>query len=178
VNSSRRAYLFDLDETLISSRSAIVEAYAEIGVIMPDDAWGKPWAEWLPQVCGDTRTAEKIHKMKTMKYAAKIDTLRILPPGLCARRLISRAQSVGVLTAASRDSTYAIMNHILPGVSWISGLSWQMKREVLEKHGGPGYYIDDNEEQGRAITKDLDWTFVHYSGQKSEQLWELLWKSE
>ena len=40
-------YLFDLDGTLVNTRLAVKEAYRQVGIEMPDDAWGKPWTEWL-----------------------------------------------------------------------------------------------------------------------------------
>ena len=41
-----RVFVWDLDGTLLDSRDAVRRAYLEAGVVMPDDAWGKPWQVW------------------------------------------------------------------------------------------------------------------------------------
>jgi phosphoglycolate phosphatase-like HAD superfamily hydrolase len=67
-------YVFDLDGTLVNSRAAVTEAYRRAGVVMPEDAWGKPWQEWL--VDPVTRALRHdVHNEKNRIYLSVLEEL-------------------------------------------------------------------------------------------------------
>lgn len=93
------AYVFDFDGVLVDTEALVRKAYREVGVTMPEGAWGKPWWMWL-----DDPSA---HARKTVRYVEMIRngelSLGLLPPLDVAVRLMREGASVFILTGASRE---------------------------------------------------------------------------
>ena len=60
--------VFDVDGVLVDTRELVVQAYRDVGVEMPENAWGLPWHEWLPALVGDDGRAAELHREKTRRY--------------------------------------------------------------------------------------------------------------
>jgi phosphoserine phosphatase len=89
-------YLFDLDGTLVDTRLAVKEAYRQVGVEMPDGAWGKPWTEWLNN--------KQVHKAKAKAYP---NTLKAFAQELPLYHY-AHQHKCPVITGASREAVRAI----------------------------------------------------------------------
>ena len=95
-------WAFDLDGTLVHTKLAVVASYAHVGIIMPDDAWGKPWHEWL--LTADGRPDHASHARKNDVYANYLGHLA-RPTGLLNFAVSNRCP---VLTGASTAAVDAI----------------------------------------------------------------------
>lgn len=89
-------YIFDLDGTLVDTRTAVVEAYREAGIELPEGAWGKPWTNWLKD--------KRIHDEKARLYP---EMLRQHAEELPLYRY-AHQHSCPVITGASREAVRAI----------------------------------------------------------------------
>lgn len=109
-----KRYVFDLDDTLFLTKDLVVKAYLRAGVVMPEDAWGKPAYEWLPQIAG--RLWMNTHVSKNEIYT------RILLASPPERTTAARAMvdlSLGgcetyVLTGASKAATNVLLSGFQP----------------------------------------------------------------
>ena len=104
-------HVFDMDGTLVDSRDAVRASYADVGITMPDDAWGKPWRHWLPQLCSrSTELAQEVHQNKNEAYMRRIGQVRPLP---LARSLALLHGRIGMRTAVVTGASHAAAHHIL-----------------------------------------------------------------
>lgn len=103
---ARVCYVFDMDGVLMDSKDAVFEAYERAGVIMPEDAWGKPWQDWLIRECnGDEKHAQKVHTVKNQMYLETLEFYaRWKPARHLAAQLIAADEMVRVITGASIDA--------------------------------------------------------------------------
>lgn len=100
-------YVFDLDGTLVDTRRAVFEAYKMAGAIMPDDAWGKPAREWLPQLVGEKR-AEAVHHLKVVAYPAML-VQYVKPLPLLGYALHTESP---IITGASANSVMIVNSYV------------------------------------------------------------------
>ena len=174
-----------MDETLIQSKDVVVKLYKELGVDMPEDAWGKPWREWLPEAMGMPEfEAEFLHTEKTARMLK--EDLRWLPMvDVIVDAVINRQIPWGIMTGASRQMLYRIsielqnIVQIPPGVM-VAEARIHEKREVLLRvsMSRPDIricYVDDDLEMGREIVKGTNAFLVHYTGQNASELMEEIW---
>lgn len=100
-------WAYDLDGVLIDSRQAVREAYAAAGIIMPVDAWGKPWHSWLPGLVGnDMRRARRVHIRKNALYPIQLALLgKPLPLAENVRHELCHGRPTYLLTGASYQAT-------------------------------------------------------------------------
>lgn len=110
-----KRYVFDLDGTLFDTRNLVRQAYLAAGVIMPDDAWGKPAGQWLPELVGFKRW-HSVHERKTDIY---LHMLRRDPPPRtpAASAMIELALSgveTYVITGASREAALTLLSGFQP----------------------------------------------------------------
>jgi hypothetical protein len=142
-------WVYDLDGVLIDSRAAVEGAYLEVGVIMPDGAWGKPWHEWLPQLLGSHVEARIVHKRKTDIYPGMIQLLgHELPLAHEARMRMARNEHVYVLTGASMRCMKAALRVCELQHATILGFGCEIATKVaaldqLSQHHAHGVYYDD-----------------------------------
>lgn len=144
-------HVFDLDGTLLDNRRAVREAYREAGVIMPDDAWGRPWQEWLD--------SEALHKAKNLAYPVMLGIHgRPLPPLRDLERALAMGDAVEILTSASEDATQhalAFLGH--PDLPRITGASRDEKYNILSRALVAGTYYDDDVAFARRVRTGTGW---------------------
>ena len=144
-----RLAVFDLDGVLADTRATVRAAYREVGVEMPDDAWGRPWTEWLVDaVGGDVTKAESLHSQKTVEYRRLLRTDGVveLPAGTVARELGDRAV---VVTSSARSSALLILDSLWIPLTRLVGAYLDLNRRVdiisylASCNGGDVVYLDD-----------------------------------
>lgn len=91
--------VFDLDGTIIDTKQAVYAAYASVGVQMPEDAWGKPWYEWLDDSDAHRRKAEVYHEF-IPGYSRPLPLLDI-----------ALEEQVPIITGASSNAVASIKQH-------------------------------------------------------------------
>jgi len=128
-------YVFDLDGTLVHTRTAVIQAYLAVGVAMPADAWGKPWQSWLKD--------ETLHRRKNEVYP---EALRAYAAPMPLLEVAVRLDAP-VITGASRDAVRAVratfaptLNIALVGANRTEKTWWLS----AQKDKIPGTYVDDN----------------------------------
>lgn len=101
--------IFDMDGTLVDTRDAVRMAYHDVGVAMPGSAWGKPWTQWLPDVCGSVQRATELHAAKEKRYADRLHAVRVTALGALA----ARVSNFVLLTGASLPAVQLILTKVL-----------------------------------------------------------------
>jgi phosphoglycolate phosphatase-like HAD superfamily hydrolase len=168
--------VFDLDGVLVDTREAVRQAYKDAGVIMPDDAWGKPWQSWLIEMCSDYRTAMLVHAEKDVQYKRLIEhnCVQLLPPMVLLRTLHqSGVVKVGVATGASESATGELTRrfHISDVPVYGTSMTPEAKALILPGVAPFGVYIDDHKVEipgWRTIRYDPD---VDGMDELMEKLW-------
>lgn len=169
-----RLVSFDLDGTLVNTRSLNREAYRRAGVEIPDEAWGLSWREWLPDVIGgDLSDAVAVHQCKQDYYLELIDAVPAddvaLPPARLALEIQRTGQDDVVmlcLTAASLLAARALLNRLRLFVPVIANLRYDQRRDLLVNHvvnfetangvgGRPVVYVDDSQETVRRLRDEV-----------------------
>lgn len=175
----RRIISFDVDGTLVDTRRLNKRAYAGVDVIMPDDAWGKPWFTWLPHTTGlSVEEAREIHSEKVQCYArllAEIDITELeLPAGRLARELSHEEHGpvdVVLLTAGAHNTLGDIIHKIdIHPVATHAQLTIIERLTVLDRLA-PCTYVDDLESTTkviRALSPDV--RVFTYVGQSYDEL--------
>jgi hypothetical protein len=171
----------DMDGVLFDTREAVMAAYADAGMVMPHDAFGLSWTEWLIPLVGEAE-ARRIHNLKNTLYPMYVHHIKPMPPLLLFHNE-ALADRVSIATAASplavrmlREFFHAIESHV-----GVSGANAETKADYLTTLGSAegwetGVYIDDNEKLGKKIVGMAnhalltEWRFVHYTGQSLMQL--------
>lgn len=173
--------VFDVDGVLVDSRQAVYESYREAGIEMPDDAWGKPWYQWLPHV---TKNPSGIHELKNAAYLRRIANLPLLSGADVAQRLVKdKSCKVAFVTGASRSATEGILRrcNLFPHkYTYWTSCDFRQKVRALryfQSHywGEPMVYVDD-QLVGESIATQADVKFLHYDGRTADELMEELWK--
>tara|TARA_R110000824_G_scaffold58288_1_gene157709 strand:- start:3433 stop:3933 length:501 start_codon:yes stop_codon:yes gene_type:complete len=138
-------YLFDLDGTLVNTRLAVKEAYRQVGIEMPDDAWGKPWTEWLNN--------KFAHDAKAKIYP---DVLKEFAEPLPLYRYVQQTQAP-VITGASRDAVRAINDMFGSLNVIITCATRQRKVEIIQQYihekKDDITYVDDDIQMHKEIKK-------------------------
>lgn len=173
------AYVFDLDGTLVDSRDAVQAAYEEVGVQMPEHAWGLPWRMWLPELCGGSvPRAMEVHLLKNQVYLQHPERLRELPLAALARVIQGRlGLHIAVHTGASliaAEFVLATLN-IATQSQQPYGAALRAQLNLNEKIGAlsaisvtheRGIYFDDCQATcdavGRHVSQlGIDWKVCH-----------------
>ena len=133
-------YVFDLDGTLFDTKQAVFEAYKAAGVIMPDDAWGKPWHQWLDD--------ETIRQKKQKIYPEYVEKhAKALPLWDMFREMQDAKMNPIILTGAGSAAVWALMNRY-PDLL-IPTIRYELTIEDKISHMGmfdEGIYFDDSSE--------------------------------
>ena len=140
TRDTRRA-AFDLDGAMIDSRRAVEEAYRRVGIVMPDDAWGKPGVEWLPALTDDpvwTRALKNQEYVVTIhEYGQRLAGAEVF------RRLRTEGVECWIVTAASRWAAM-IACDFLDLLTWGQVVSTQDKALTLRSMN-PVCHVDDRD---------------------------------
>jgi phosphoglycolate phosphatase-like HAD superfamily hydrolase len=181
---SPRLLAFDVDGTIADTRDLSAKAYAEVGVAVPDGAWGVRWQVWLTDLLGgDLERATDTHARKTAIYASVLRQadLRplVLPAGrLAYTHLAGGRRPVRYLTAGSSHTATILLARLGILGPLESNLTYRERWRELRRMPGGTPYVDDNEQTIRTLATDCPHlNLIHYSGQSYEQLTEeVLWK--
>jgi len=170
-------WAFDLDGTLLNTWEINYQAYATVGVKMPNHAHGLSWQEWLPEYCGGNfAVAGTLHSAKTQIYLRRLIECDLqgmeLPPLEVMRELHrDNPTRVKVLTASSVISTRRLMNRLgFEDIEYHAELTYAMRRRHLATwnvHANVTY-VDDNIKTIHRLNEDITDPIintVHFDGQ-------------
>lgn len=174
--------IFDVDGTLVDTKDLVFRCYASAGVEMPDDAWGKPWNDWLIDYFdGDEAKARKAHKTKQATYLSTLDytDLDALPPTNVAMTLhLAELATVGFLTGAMRAPALKILAGLgfdLANHAFGCGMNVHQKVSTLRLFAQRYrvMYVDDDPDVCTLMRETIPEVHVlHYSTQTFDQLME------
>jgi beta-phosphoglucomutase-like phosphatase (HAD superfamily) len=173
-------FVFDLDGCLIDSRAAVIEAYQQAGIIMPQDAWGKPWQDWCPRRIHDKKI--ELYPTVLKKFGFVGPALRTLDKLITLKRnaIVTKQVQHGlwILTSASREATILALNilRITNNVD-VLGCSYSVveKRSALLALEEPGLYFDDDAKALTQITDNTPWVPVLVASERDADNKEALW---
>lgn len=168
---------FDVDDTLLATRSMSVAAYAEVGVVVPEYAHGQRWQAWLPDLFdGDVVRASLVHRAKTQIYremleTCDIDALELPASRLAWYQLAGGRGGVLYVTAASHDAAHIILRRLgILGMLHANLTYAQRVARLLPLPDGTPY-VDDNARTVEKLRADLPkLNVIHYTDQTFEQL--------
>lgn len=144
-------YAFDLDGTLIDSRSVVLEAYRSVGVEPPSDFFIKTWREWLPD-------AQK-HTAKNEIYLKLIHKIQPLPLLELYRSLDGRCM---IMTGASMVAATAIAKQFgLNTKTMLCQMSIDQKVHQMNIFSAPGIMFEDQREAAEIMRSKTRWTICH-----------------
>lgn len=156
----------DIDGVLIDSRELVRQSYRNVGVIMPDEAWGHPWRTWLPDAVGSLDKAESLHARKTEAYIDVLASGAVVEHALpFASIAVALQASPGVrvfyVTGAAEPVAKTILTELGldPEALLAAGISTDDRLEVLKSIAATGTYIDDRQE-GREPALAAGWKFI------------------
>lgn len=160
---------FDLDGTIVDNEAAVRQAYHDVGVKMPQNAWGRPWQDWLAEPMD--------HHRKNVRYMELIRAGAVRPTTVAEFIMHYNIRAV-ILTGASAEAAAAVLEETLPRSSYEFGgtsMTQSDKTEYLEEHFEIKRYVDDDKnfvEKCNAMYKTPhdDFKALHYTGQNIEQL--------
>lgn len=159
----RRRWIFDMDGTLVDSREAVRLAYLEVGIVMPDNAWGKRWQEWLPQACEPLGLDPKrVRERKQEVYPHYVKNVTSTPLGLTFLQLFFEYRNdlpfqrqFSILTGAGCAACEALYTaNLLPYMLHVHANMTRLDKANYLAHHGWGIYVDDDEET-RLLVKEL-----------------------
>jgi hypothetical protein len=160
--------VFDIDGVLADTKDLVHEAYRRCGVTVPPGAWGKPWTDWLPDMCKTYENAQKIHDMKTAMYLEMLDRVKPLPMCDVAKELVEVAPHyVLFITSARKTTAQGILEHLGLPVGHLLGAEFNTYEKMmhLKITSSAGVYVDDNLEAGAQVVAPLEnWTLIAYDG--------------
>lgn len=175
--------VFDFDGVLVDSKENVFEAYRRVGVQMPEDAWGKAWWEWLPQMVGSDETAMQLHNAKILAYGNLPFTL--LPAAKTFWRIVKAGLDAYLLTGASYDvvKRFLVQQEIpatVGNLTIMTSASVETKRRTIELLSPSMYdeivYVDDDKVAGdNIVSANSIARLVHYTRQSDSELVDLIW---
>jgi hypothetical protein len=104
---------------------------------MPEEFWGHPWSEWLPDVCGSYYRATQIHKQKNLIYLSLIEQgeVPLLSGGEAFKHLQTQSAPLAVVTASSLPAARAAFKYhgFDPGTAYYHVPGGVEREPVLER---------------------------------------------
>lgn len=175
-------WAFDLDGTLLNTAELNRQAYATVGVKIPDSAYGRPWTDWLPEYCsGNIEIAAILHRQKTSIYLRRLIESDLhgmeLPALDVARELhADNPTRVKILTAAALLSTRRVLNRLgFADIEYHAELQYEARRRHLSTWAvhNAVTYVDDNPKTLLKLRADeLNGRLIQYTDQDVETLKE------
>lgn len=156
-------WVFDLDGVLADTESTVRLAYEMNGQHMPEDAWGKPASDWIPD------DYIKVQRAKNKTYAELLrqpgmGEMISLPWAHIVPGLHELGMPCFTLTGASLDATRTVLEVLgLEEIVQIAGTgcTTRMKEDRLRRMSGDhplGWYIDDQD----GVTVPDGWRFMRW----------------
>lgn len=167
---------FDVDNTLANTAQLNRDAYHQVGVEMPDGAWGLPWQEWLIDLVGDQAGATLVHEIKTTLYEELLTQVTLEELSLSAAhvaRELERHTEIRVtyLTAADTRTARRVLRKLELRGPVVGGLTYAQRSSILRETVGNVSeltYVDDNVTTVKQLARDLPTLrVVHYTGQSA-----------
>lgn len=140
--------VFDLDGTLVHTRSANLAAYQELGVTPPPDFHTRPWQEWC---------TPEVHRAKGLIIG------RYLKVASAATPLMGVFEQIGhtILTNASDEVVSALCDLYEPlRRANILHMKPDEKVAWLRKQP-PGFYFDDSLETVHKVREQTRWVAAY-----------------
>mgnify|MGYP000959187926 CR=1 FL=1 len=150
--------VFDLDGTLVDTRDAVVTAYAEVGIHMPTQAWGRPWQDWLPGSASlNGRSAKDVHAAKNRVYPACLARLARPTPLLT----YAAVKQSSVITGASKEAVEAIQQQFNVKLN-VGGYNMTLNDKIYwlneaYQSAEDCIYIDDDESTREHVYYGTHW---------------------
>jgi hypothetical protein len=181
-NSPKLFAVFDLDGCLVNTRDLVERAYREAGVLMPPEAWGLPWSDWLPAAVGTPGApVQAVRRAKSRIYLEllRTESVELLPPWEVLADIKADVHAdYRILSGAGEQAVCALLPHIGSDMSHVLG--WELTRErkatVLNSLPRPDrkvVYIDDHADVAPLLRKEVQ--LVQYVNQTSAELMEEVW---
>ena len=177
--SSQRHYAFDLDGTIFDTRPLVEKAYAEVGVQLPETAWGRTWQEWLVPHCGgDHAYAALLHGHKAVVYDQLLHDadLELSSAGQLLVELVAAGDlSVTIMTGASVGAASRLVQmigapvHVLPGMR-VRDKAMRLLRLRLGGLRGVAYVDDDLAALEDIRASNTGARLVEFNGQGLDEL--------
>lgn len=124
--------VFDIDGVLMDTKQAVFEAYKRAGVLMPPEAWGKPWNEWLPRRVNPFR-AEEIHKAKNDIYPTLLSEYsKPLSGSVLAREYIDQNVEVKFITGSSLVAAEVVLKTLDLPIDRLVGYQLSTEQKARE----------------------------------------------
>lgn len=160
--------VFDIDGTLADTRPLVVEAYRRVGVLMPSNAWGVPWRNWLPALAGED--CEAVHAAKNEEYMRILqrESPRPLPSCTLAAELgfhPVRPIAVAFVTGSSRRAADAVLRAIRLPPGWLVGseMTPTEKARLMTLLQPGAVLVDDDHEVlaiARRVRQDMNFAVI------------------
>lgn len=168
---------FDVDGTLADTRELNRRAYADVGISIPDHAWGLPWHQWLPGLCGSTERARQVHARKIVRYTTILQEVPAhqvaLPPAHVARLLEARSGEVNTVmyaTAGHRRTARRVRDKLGLLGPLAPLLTYDERARTLQSNRVV-VYVDDNRDTLVRLARDIPrLRTVHYDDQDADTL--------
>lgn len=151
----------DIDGTIIDSRELVTNAYKQVGVTMPDHAWGSPWRSWLPVIFDNNLDiAAQVHLQKNRIYRDMLHTTDIRQYALPAAQFIREvmikygSSCVTYLTACSRRNAQIITDQLRISGVIHAELTYERRANLLSCTPHGTIYLDDNLDTISKLTVD------------------------
>lgn len=174
--ATRTVWCTDIDGVLIDSKELVQQAYRDVGIEMPFEAWGHPWGQWLPAFVESYDDAKVIHEKKTKAY------VNLLKGGAVAANALPFSQIVRALerdtmsdvyyvTGAAQDAALTILDELglNTGKLVASSIGTNPRGAVLKSLSPYGIYVDDRIE-GQSPAIEAGWKFIW-----AKQDWNTHW---
>jgi len=143
-------HVFDLDETLVSTREANLRAYKHIGVEPPEDFHVRPWQSW---------TTKELHDQKGEVLGEFVwDHVQLLP----TFRILRATKGTILTNAAGRTLQHIVK--VFPEIGLYNKIIERAPFEKilwLQQQVEPGVYWDDNADFCEQVRSATEWQAVH-----------------
>lgn len=151
---------FDVDGTVVNTRHLVARAYADVGVTMPDHAWGVRWEDWLIDYFdGDVERARKIHRLKGDRYSTlllRYDSKTYeLPAARIARVAILGGHCVRYLTAGTATTAINALSRLGISSQLTGHLTYEERLAHLRRAPHGAIYLDDNLDTIAQLAADI-----------------------
>lgn len=147
---------FDIDNTLLYTKPLVRDCYESAGLSFTDDewnnVWGRPWADWLPELAGDDLKAYEIHTRKNRMYVDLLETSHVailgrMPAARLAAELIDRVYcEVTFITSASSIAARAVLDYLNLPLEQLTctGISRNEKVRYANNRAPRHVHVDDD----------------------------------
>jgi len=145
-------YVWDLDNTLVHTREAALQAYLLTGTVPPEDFHTRPWQTWCSEA--DRLSKEEAYPTALRAHARPTPLFDLW-----------RAKGGPIITNTSYTSV-EVLCELFPELRQVpkgAGMTPDMKIDFLRMTGeaiGEGVYVDDSAETCRRVREETQWQTI------------------